>query len=62
MDHIIIEKKYVNMETPRAISGLVCYKCKSPVTDLRSFKCHNWAYAIGKLRALLETISEDTQL
>ncbi|MDZ4346922.1 MAG: hypothetical protein U1E51_31305 [Candidatus Binatia bacterium] len=51
---ILGDKKYVNTEAPRAIADLVCYKCKSPIRDLRSFKCHNWAYAREAL--LLERV------
>lgn len=51
---ILGEKKYVNVEAPRAIADLVCYNCKAPITDLRSFKCHNWAYAFGDLRRIVE--------
>jgi hypothetical protein len=51
---ILGKQKFVNVEVPRAIADLVCYKCKTPVTDLRSFKCHNWAYAFGDLKRALE--------
>jgi len=51
---ILGQQKFVNVEVPRAIADLVCYKCKTPVTDLRSFKCHNWAYAFGDLKRVLE--------
>jgi hypothetical protein len=54
---ILGKDRFVNVEAPHAIQGLVCYKCEAPITDLRSFKCHNWAYAdteilqiIGELR------------
>jgi len=53
---ILGDKKYVNVEAPRAIADLVCYKCKSPIIDLRSFKCHNWAYAKPALLKVLERI------
>lgn len=53
---ILGDKKYVNVETPRAIADLVCFKCKSPITDLRSFKCHNWAYARGALLKVIERL------
>jgi hypothetical protein len=46
--------KFVNVEAPRAIADLVCYKCRTPIRDLRSFKCHNWAYARPELLAVLE--------
>ena len=52
---ILGERKYVNVEVPRAIADLSCFKCKAPIVDLRSFKCHNWAYA---RQALLEVIGE----
>jgi hypothetical protein len=50
---ILGDKKYVNVETPRAIADLVCFNCKTPITDLRSFKCHNWAYARGALHKVI---------
>jgi hypothetical protein len=52
---ILGERKYVNVEVPRAIADLSCYNCKAPIVDLRSFKCHNWAYA---REALLQVIKE----
>lgn len=51
---ILGDKKFVNVEAPRAIEDLSCHSCKAPINDLRSFKCHNWAYAIGRLRAVVE--------
>jgi len=54
---ILGRKKYVNVEVPRAIADLVCYNCKNPIRDLRSFKCHNWAYAKPQLLAVLEEIA-----
>jgi len=53
---ILGDKKYVNVEAPRAIADLVCFKCKSPIIDLRSFKCHNWAYAKPALLRVLERV------
>jgi len=53
---ILGEKKYVNVETPRAIANVVCYQCKSPIHGLRSFKCHNWAYAKPALLRVLEQV------
>lgn len=53
---ILGERKYVNVETPRAIADLACYQCKTPIRDLRSFKCHNWAYARGALLKVLEQL------
>ncbi len=54
---ILGDKKFVNVENPRAIADLVCFKCKAPILDLRSFKCHNWAYAMPALHDLLEQMS-----
>ena len=51
---ILGERKYVNTEAPRAIADLVCSKCRTPISDLRSFKCHNWAYAVVRLRDVVE--------
>jgi len=42
---ILGDQKYVNTEAPRAIAGLRCFQCDNPIDNLRSFKCHNWAYA-----------------
>lgn len=54
---IIGDRKYVNVEAPRAIADLNCFKCKTPITDLRSFKCHNWAYARESFLRVLERIN-----
>lgn len=54
---ILGEKKYVNVEAPRAIADLVCYQCKNPILDLSSFKCHNWAYAREALLDVVEKVS-----
>ena len=51
---IVGEQKYVNTEAPAAIADLKCHGCGTPITDLRSFKCHNWAYAIGDIQKLIE--------
>lgn len=51
---ILGDRKFVNTEAPRAIADLVCSNCKSPILDLRSFKCHNWAYARGVLADAVE--------
>jgi hypothetical protein len=51
---ILGERKYVNTEVPDAIADLACAKCRSPISDLRSFKCHNWAYARGALAEMVE--------
>lgn len=51
---ILGDRKFVNVETPHAIQDLSCYKCGASIPDLRSFKCHNWAYAHGKLAEVIE--------
>lgn len=55
---ILGDKKYVNVEAPRAIADLHCFKCKTPIIDLRSFKCHNWAYAKPELLEVLESMEK----
>lgn len=50
---ILGDRKFVNIEAPRAIADLKCHGCGAGITDLRSFKCHNWAYAIGALRDII---------
>jgi hypothetical protein len=54
---ILGDKKYVNVEAPRAIADVRCHGCGSEIADLRSFKCHNWAYAIGELRRIVEDVT-----
>lgn len=51
---ILGDKKFVNVEAPKAIADLTCAKCKAPIKDLRSFKCHNWAYAFGDITKVLD--------
>lgn len=51
---ILGEQKFVNTEAPEAIEGVRCSECQTEIRDLRSFKCHNWAYAIGDLARLVE--------
>ncbi|HEY1527905.1 MAG TPA: hypothetical protein VGH51_16860 [Candidatus Angelobacter sp.] len=40
-------------QAPQAIADLHCYNCKTPILDLRSFKCHNWAYDCPQLLQVL---------
>lgn len=54
---ILGEQKYVNTETPDAIAGLECFNCKTAIGDIRSFKCHNWAYARTELAAIVEEMA-----
>jgi hypothetical protein len=51
---ILGQQKFVNTEAPRAIEGLRCFNCSAPIKALRSFKCHNWAYAKPALLKVLE--------
>ena len=53
---ILGDRKFVNVEAPKAIADLHCYKCKTPITDLRSFKCHNWAYAFNEMQQVIENL------
>lgn len=59
---IIGEQKYVNTEAPRAIADLKCHQCGTPIEDLRSFKCHNWAYAIGDIQKVIEQLQHQREL
>jgi hypothetical protein len=56
---ILGDRKYVNVEVPRAIADLACYNCKNPILDLRSFKCHNWAYARGEILQIIERATQE---
>lgn len=58
---ILGEQKYVNTEAPRAIAGVKCFGCQTPIDNIRSFKCHNWAYAIGELRTVIEKMGPARQ-
>ncbi len=58
---ILGDQKYVNTEAPRAIAGVKCFGCKTSIDNIRSFKCHNWAYAIGDLRAVIEKMGQPRQ-
>jgi hypothetical protein len=53
---ILGDRKYVNLEVPDAIADLSCYNCHAAIVDLRSFKCHNWAYAREEI---LQIIGEE---
>ena len=55
---ILGEQKFVNTEAPRAIAGVRCFDCKTAIDDLRSFKCHNWAYAMPALLEVLESMEQ----
>ena len=53
---VLGEQKFVNIEAPEAIPGVRCRACGAAVESLRSFKCHNWAYAIGELAEIVERL------
>lgn len=55
---ILGEQKFVNTEVPHAIEGLKCHNCGTPFKNLRSFKCHNWAYAKGDLAKVINVMSK----
>jgi hypothetical protein len=55
---ILGEQKFVNTEAPRAIAGLKCANCKNPIANLRSFKCHNWAYAKPAMLSVLQQMEK----
>ena len=46
-------QKYVNLEAPDAIPGVRCYQCGAAIEALRSFKCHNWAYAFEEINSVV---------
>lgn len=51
---ILGQQRFVNVEAPRAIAGVQCFRCKTKIDKLRSFKCHNWAYAKPALLKVLQ--------
>lgn len=55
---ILGEQKFVNTEAPRAIEGVRCFECDALIDSLRSFKCHNWAYAKPALLEVLQTMEQ----
>ena len=54
---ILGDQKFVNVEAPRAIADLKCFSCKTAIKNIRSFKCHNWAYAKPALLEVLEKMA-----
>lgn len=54
---ILGEQKFVNTEAPRAIADLHCFDCQASIDNLRSFKCHNWAYAKPALLRVLQKLA-----
>jgi hypothetical protein len=57
---VLGRRKYVNVETPRAIAGLRCHGCGTALENLRSFKCHNWAYAREALAEMVQKVGAGT--
>jgi len=55
---ILGSQKYVNTEAPRAIAGLKCSNCGTPFGGLRSFKCHNWAYAEPAILSVIQEMEQ----
>lgn len=55
---ILGEQKFVNTEAPRAIADLKCFQCKARIDNLRSFKCHNWAYAMPAMLKVLQHMNK----
>jgi hypothetical protein len=53
---ILGNQKYVNVEAPRAIEGVRCFDCGTAIKRIRSFKCHNWAYAREAMLTVLERV------
>jgi hypothetical protein len=56
---ILGEQKFVNTEVPHAIEGLKCHQCGTAFENLRSFKCHNWAYAKPALANVILTMQKN---
>jgi hypothetical protein len=54
---ILGDRRYVNTGLPAAIAGVRCTDCRSPIDGLRSFKCHNWAYAFDELAAVRQRMT-----
>jgi hypothetical protein len=57
---ILGDNKFVNTEAPKAIADLHCHQCNTQITDLRSFKCHNWAYASTEMLKVLEEMHSNS--
>ncbi|MEH1855208.1 MAG: hypothetical protein V7L11_26890 [Nostoc sp.] len=59
---ILGEQKFVNTEAPRAIADLKCFRCQTAIENIRSFKCHNWAYADTEFLEVLRVMETKEQL
>jgi len=58
---VLGQQKFVNIEAPRAIADLKCFDCKTAIKNIRSFKCHNWAYAKPALLEVLQQMERKTR-
>ena len=58
---ILGDQKFVNVEVPRAIADLKCSACQTKIDSIRSFKCHNWAYAKPELIEVLEKMERNAR-
>lgn len=58
---ILGDRKFVNVEVPHAIQDLYCFNCGEEIPDIRSFKCHNWAYASRPILRVIEQMRERAQ-
>jgi hypothetical protein len=58
---ILGNTKFVNTEVPDHIKDLTCFNCQNSIIDIRSFKCHNWAYAREAMLKVLQQMSEKIQ-
>jgi hypothetical protein len=56
---ILGDRKFVNVEVPHAIEDLFCHQCGDRIPDLRSFKCHNWAYAREDLIKVIQEMNTE---
>lgn len=56
---ILGDQKFVNTEAPRAIANLQCFQCGAAIYSIRSFKCHNWAYADEELLDVLQQVERN---
>lgn len=54
---ILGNQQFVNVEAPKAIANLKCVSCKTSIANIRSFKCHNWAYAKPAMLEVLQKMA-----
>lgn len=56
---ILGAQRFVNTEVPAGIAGVTCFACGAAIDGIRSFKCHNWAYAHGDIARLVSEATVD---